>query len=130
MYIALGCFVAAGGMEVLFTALMATFDRVPIGGFALSRVPLDSVVGVLASGMELGIRVATPVTCIVFLIMISMGFIMKTMPQINVMSVGFTLKILFGLGMCAAAIGTMHRAIAGEVDRVLRFVLDWGHSLT
>jgi flagellar biosynthetic protein FliR len=129
MYIALATFVALGGIEVLFVSLVSTFDRLPIGHFGVTSVPLNTIVGVLSSGMELGVRVALPVMAIVFLLMIAMGFVMKTMPQINILSVGFTIKILFGLGMCIFAVGSMHSAVQAELDRVLRLVLDWGRTV-
>jgi flagellar biosynthesis protein FliR len=128
MYVALASFLAMGGMEALFIALLSTFERLPVGSFQIALLPLDTVVGVLSSGMELGVRVAAPVVAIVFLLMIAMGFVMKTMPQINILSVGFTVKILFGLGMCAVAVGSMHQAVQGEIDRVLRLVLEWGRA--
>jgi flagellar biosynthesis protein FliR len=122
--------VAAGGIEVLFVSLISTFDRIPVGQFGLVSMPLETIVGVLSSGMELGVRVASPVMAIVFLLMIAMGFVMKSMPQINILSVGFTVKILFGLGMCILAVGSMHSAVQGEVDRVLRLVLDWSRTVS
>jgi flagellar biosynthetic protein FliR len=130
MYIALATFVSLGGIEVLFVSLLSTFDRVPVGHFGFTSLPLETVVGVLASGMELGVRVAAPVMAIVFLLMIAMGFVMKTMPQINILSVGFTVKIIFGLGMCILAVGSMQSAVQGEIDRVLRLVLDWSRTVT
>ncbi|MEX2219880.1 MAG: flagellar biosynthetic protein FliR [Phycisphaerales bacterium] len=129
MFIALGTFIALGGLEVLFVSLLSTYQGVPIGGVGGGVAPLDLVVGVLSSGVEMAARVAAPVVCIVFLLMISMGFIMKTMPQINILSVGFTVKILFGVGMVAAAIGSMHGAIQGELERVLNVVLDFGRTV-
>lgn len=130
MYIGLAAFVAIGGVDVLFVTVASTFDRVPIGAFAIARVPLDTMVGVLSSGVELAVRVATPVMGIVFLLMIAMGFVMKTMPQINIMSVGFTIKIIFGIGMIAVSIGAMHHAIAAEIESALREVMNWGRTLT
>jgi flagellar biosynthetic protein FliR len=128
LYMALAAFVALGGIEVLFISLVSTFHRIPIGGFGVAKAPLDTIVSVFSSGMELGVRVAAPVTCIVFILMIAMGFVMKTMPQINILSVGFTIKILFGVGMCALAIGAMHHAVSDEIERVLGLVLHWSRS--
>jgi flagellar biosynthetic protein FliR len=108
---------------------VGTFKSVPVGAFAIDRVPLDAVVGVVASGVELAMRVAAPVLSIVFLLMIALGFVMKTMPQINVMSVGFTVKILFGIAMLAASLAAMQQAGAEEIERVLRLVVEWGRTL-
>lgn len=129
MYLGLATFVALGGLEVAFMTLVGTFKSVPIGAFAPGRVPLDAIVGVVTSGVELAMRVAAPVLSIVFMLLIAMGFVMKTMPQINVMSVGFTVKILFGLAMLVASLTAMQQASADEIERVLRMVVEWGRSL-
>ncbi len=129
MYIGLGTFVALGGLEVSFLTLVSTFKNVPVGSFALDRVPLDAIVGTIASGIELAMRVAAPVLAMVFMLMIGLGFVMKTMPQINVMTVGFTLKIIFGIAMLAASLAAMQRATSDEIERVMRVVMDWGRTL-
>lgn len=129
MYVGLGAFVALGGLDAAFLSLVSTFDRVPIGAFALDRAPLELAVGTLSSGFELALRVGAPVLGIIFLIMIAMGFITKTMPQLNVMSVGFTLKMIGGIGMIAASLATMQQATAGEIERVMAQVVEWGRTL-
>lgn len=129
MYVGLAVFVTLGGLDAAFLALVSTFDNVPVGSFALDRAPLEAVVGVISSGFELALRVAVPVLCIVFLMMIAMGFVTKTMPQINVMSVGFTLKMLGGIAMLTASLATMSEAAAAEVERVMQMVVGWGRTL-
>ena len=129
MYVGLGTFVSLGGLEAAYVALASTFRNVPIGSFAVNRVPLDAIVGTISSGVELAMRVAAPVLAIVFLLMIALGFVMKTMPQINVMTVGFTLKIIFGIAMLSASLVAMQRATSDEIERVMRMVLDWSRSL-
>jgi flagellar biosynthetic protein FliR len=129
MYLGLATFLSVGGLEVCYLTLASTFKNVPVGSFAAGRVPLEAVVGAVASGVELAIRVAAPVLAIIFLLMIALGFVMKTMPQINVMSVGFTVKILFGIAMLAVSLVAMQRATGEEIERVLRVVVEWGRSL-
>ena len=129
MYVGLGAFVAVGGLEAVFLSLVSTFKNVPIGAFSMDRVPLDAVVGLVASGVELAMRVAAPVVAIIFLLMIALGFVMKTMPQVNVMSVGFTVKILFGIAMLAASLSAMQQATSDEIQRVLHMVVAWGRGL-
>ena len=130
MYLGLGAFVALGGLEALFLSLADTFRFVPLGGGpGVSQVPLDLIVGLIGSGFELAVRVAAPVLCIIFLLMIAMGFVSKTMPQINIMSVGFTVKIVFGLAMLTASLTAMQQATAEEIHRVLRLAVGWASGL-
>ncbi|PID79743.1 hypothetical protein CSB20_09250 [bacterium DOLZORAL124_64_63] len=46
---------------------------------------------------ELGLRIASPVVVVLLLVSASMGVIVKTVPQINVLAVGFPVKIAVGL---------------------------------
>jgi flagellar biosynthetic protein FliR len=131
MYVALASYLALGGLDAMFLALVYTFAKVPVGAMtADGAVPLDAIVGVLTSGTELGLRVAAPVLCIVLLLMIGIGLLGKTMPQINVLSVGFTLKLFLGLGMLAASMATIQQVSAEEVERVVGWVVQWGKDLS
>src|SRR4051812_33551431 len=61
-YVGGGIFVALGGLERLVGGIIESFSRVPLGGFAAGRAPLELFTATLASGFELAIRVAAPVT--------------------------------------------------------------------
>lgn len=128
-YIASGLFFAMGGLELMFTTLLGTFSRVPLGSFATTMVPLDVFVSVLSSGFELALRVAMPVVGIVMLIALMLGAVSKTMPQINVMSVGFTIKMLAGLTVLATSLYVVGDAIETEVKQTLVVVSGWAGSL-
>jgi flagellar biosynthetic protein FliR len=133
MYVALGSYVALNGLDAMFMALLYTFAKVPIGEFAPGQagvgVPIDAIVGVLTSGTELALRVSAPVLCIIFLLMIALGLIGKTMPQINIMSVGFTFKMFFGIAVLAGAMGIIQQVTSEEIERVLSMIVDWGRNM-
>ncbi len=124
-YVAMGVFLAAGGLEQLFGGLMRSFERVPAGGVAASSVPLDLFLAVLTSGFDLGLRVALPVVAMTLLLVIVLGVIGKTMPQLNIMTVGFTIKILAGLATFAFSVYAVREAVGEEVESVLGQALRW-----
>ena len=133
MYVGLATFVAMGGLDAMFLAVVHTFGKVPIGALAAasaSAAPLDSIIGILTSGTELALRISAPVMCIIFLLMIALGLLGKTMPQINVMSVGFTFKLFFGLAMLAASMAVIQQVSSDEIERVLDLILHWGRTMT
>lgn len=129
MYLGIAAFAAMGGLEALFLAVAYSFDRVPLGAFAASSVPLDPLLGVLGSGYELALRVAAPALGIIVILLVAMGFIMKTMPQINVLSVGFSVKIFFGLLILTASLTAIHEVAGDEVARVLHLIVEWGRTM-
>jgi flagellar biosynthetic protein FliR len=129
MYLGLAAFLTCGGMEALFLSLGHSFRHVPAGAAAIGAAPLELIVGTLTSGCELAMRVSAPVVCIIFLLMVALGFVGKTMPQINIMSVGFTIKIMFGLAMIAASLGAAQQAVSHEVERAIGGAVGWVSSL-
>jgi flagellar biosynthetic protein FliR len=129
-YLGFAVFLAVGGLEAMYAALLGTFERVPLGEMAVASVPLESYVGLAGSGFEMALRVSAPASAIVFLIMVAMGFVMKTMPQINVMSVGFAVKIVAGLLVTAMALQVIHNVAADEAARVLDLLARWVDGLS
>ncbi len=127
-YLAAGAFLSAGGVETLFSAVVHTFDRIPLGGFRTEQAPLEYLTGTIVSGFELAWRVASPVTGMILLVIVVLGIIGKTMPQINIMSVGFTFKILAGLGILTASLYASQGAIWDEVSSVLRGLMQWAQG--
>lgn len=129
-YLGFAVFLSAGGLESMYGSLLETFERVPLGGMAVSSVPLESYVGLASAGFEMALRVSAPATAMVFLIMVAMGFVMKTMPQINVMSVGFAVKIVAGLLVTALSLQVIANVASDESSRVLDLLWQWTRGLT
>lgn len=128
-YMALTVFLSAGGLELMHTALVRTFDHVPLGGFALERAPIDLLTGVIASGYGLAIRVAAPVLAIIMLETISTGVLMKTVPQLNVLTFGFPIKIIAGMIALIVALPFILDTISEVLLEVLNQVFLWVNTL-
>ncbi len=125
MMIGVSVFVAIGGIDTLFASVARSFERVPVGWYHTSRAPLDLIVGAVESGFDMGLRVAMPVVGVTFLLVVVMGVIGKTMPQINIMTVGFMLKILAGLGALALAGGAIHEAAGDAIAEGVENAVAW-----
>lgn len=123
--LALALFVAAGGLNVMLHTLAQTFRHVPLGGFASFDQIVDMVVGMIAIMFELGLRIAAPILCLMFLVSVGMGFLMRTVPQFNILSVGFAIRILSSLVIMMMLVGTIagvYGDVAGEIlGELMRF---------
>lgn len=122
---ALALFVAAGGLNVMLHTLAQTFRHVPLGGFASFDQIVDMVVGMITIMFELGLRISAPILCLMFLVSVGMGFLMRTVPQFNILSVGFAIRILSSMVIMMMLIGAVAGAygnIAGEIfGELMRF---------
>ena len=128
-YLALTVFLSLGGLNLVHSAVLNTFDRVPLGTFTAGRAPLDLLTGVIASGYGLAIRVAAPVLAILMLETLSTGVLMKTVPQLNVLTFGFPIKIVAAMSALLGALPFIDHAVREEAVRVLNSVLFWAQSL-
>ncbi len=100
--VALMIFISLDLHQNMLVILRGTFDLIPLGGvlftdaIAVNYGQLTGLVFVAA------VKLAAPITAILLLSEMSLGFIARTMPQMNVFIVGFPLKI--GLGLFGLAV--------------------------
>ncbi len=104
--LALAGFVSLNGHLILFSTLIETFQNIPLGGFGVDQHAINLIVGLLTSMLHVALRIAAPLFCLIFLETIVTGFLMRTVPQMNILSIGFAIKILLGIGLLMVAIGT------------------------
>ena len=117
--IALTLFLLMDGHHALLGVLVGSFHRVPLGGYTPDGGALTVLVGLLGAMVELAVRVAAPLLCLVFLEAIAMGFVARTVPQLNILTAGFPLRILMGLALVGAALAVMGDAFVGSMREVL-----------
>lgn len=127
-FLSIFLYISVGGFETIFLILADSFHTIGSGTFTAGDTPLELLVDVLDSGFELAIRVAAPIMGVVSMLMVAMGFIMKTMPQINIMSIGFSIQILAGLSTLMVLIGTVGLIAGDEMLRVLELLNNWVQS--
>ncbi len=117
MLLGIVAFLSIGGLEATLLAAVRSFECVRLGGAgAVEAVgglatdgPLVSLVaGLVAASLELSLRVATPVVVILLAESLVSGLLARNLPALNLLGVGFPLRMLVGLGGLLAALGVMH----------------------
>jgi flagellar biosynthetic protein FliR len=66
--------------------------------------------------------VAAPLLCLIFLETLAMGFIIRTVPQINILSIGFPLRIIIGMALLVGAIGITSQVYVQTMRQTLRTI--------
>jgi flagellar biosynthetic protein FliR len=96
-YLQLGAvvFLIFGGHRALVSACIESFGALPVlSGWHEPELALEALLKALAVGTETGIRVAAPVALTMFVVNLAMGFVSRTVPQLNVATLGFAVKSL------------------------------------
>jgi flagellar biosynthetic protein FliR len=110
-------FFAIGGHRMLVAALLDTFTVVPVLSFRFNETLMVMLGDLLSAAYILGIKLFSPVLITLLLTTLAMGFLTRTMPQLNILSVGFALRSL-------AAIATAVVAIAAAQDLLVDALLE------
>jgi flagellar biosynthetic protein FliR len=105
--VTLSAFLLIGGHRQLIGALVHTFQTVPLGNAKLPPGLGDMLATLLGESFSLGIRAAAPVMVALLLATILLGLISRTIPQINVLVVGFGINSFITLGLTAVSMGVM-----------------------
>lgn len=108
-------FLLAGGHRATMAALLDTFDVMPLLSFGFDESPVVLLVEMLGSAFILGIRLAGPVLIALFMLGTALAFLSRTMPQLNILSVGFTLRALVALATAGVAIGASQELLLDAV---------------
>ncbi|HRV80882.1 MAG TPA: flagellar biosynthetic protein FliR, partial [Planctomycetota bacterium] len=88
---------AANGHLWLVRALLASYDRAPVGSLDWSGSIPDTLTVMFSQLFKAGLTFAAPVMVLLSLVSVLMGVLIRTVPQINVIEFGFNMRVLGGL---------------------------------
>lgn len=100
--VALMIFISLDLHQNLLVILRETFDLIPLGSMLFTDAIAVNYGHLTGQVFIAAVKLAAPVMAILLLSEMSLGFIARTMPQMNVFIVGFPLKI--GLGLFGLAV--------------------------
>jgi flagellar biosynthetic protein FliR len=90
-------FLAVDGHHLLVRALADSFARAPVGHVAVEAGLAQGVRILFSEMFTAGLTFAAPVTVLLVLVSLLIGLLARAVPQLNVLEVGFTLRILVAL---------------------------------
>jgi len=120
----LATFMILGGHREVMAALLDTFGAIPPGS-AMIVSGLDTlIVQLLHESLSLGVRTAAPTVTAQLLATVMLGLVSRTLPQLNILALGFGINSLVTFGTLALSLGGIAWAFQERIDPVLANVLD------
>ena len=113
-------FIILGGHRIMLMTLVGSFDHIPPGGFDAFASLVTLMLGLLTTAFEIAIRIALPLICLIFLETLALGFIARTVPGLNILSVGFALRSIVGAAMLIMCVGMIVYLYQDAVQLMLR----------
>lgn len=119
-------FLALDGHHWLIRALSDSFARAPVGSISGTGGLANAFESLFAQMFAAGILFAAPVLVLMFLVSLMIALLGRAVPQINLMDLGFTLRILAGLvamftfaPMLAPAMNRLYQGVHEGLEGVL-----------
>lgn len=100
------------GHHKVITALVDSYNFIPIGKFIYNDNIMEIIVGGLSKAFEIGFTLSLPVVAIIFLTDIVLGIMAKAIPQMNVFVVGMPLKVFVGMIIIMFTIPILYNSMA------------------
>lgn len=118
----LAIFVITGGHRQVLGALIDSFHGMPVGHVRLSKTLVGALVDVLQQSFIFGLQVAAPVMVAMLLSLLIMGLISRTLPQLNILAVGFSVNSLVMLATLLLCLGVVARVFEAHSLDALSFL--------
>ncbi len=94
------------GHHFLVTAVAESFSSVPLLGLSLGEGAVMHLSDTLLRDLfRMAVQIAAPALVTLFLITIALGFMARTVPEMNIFVLGFSLRLGVGLLVLAVGVG-------------------------
>lgn len=111
--LALIVYLLINGHHVLMTSVSESLRALPVGGgIAPSGANPAHVADMAARLFVAGVGLAVPALATLFLVTVAMAFLARAVPEMNLLTLGYPVRTLVGLGALAIGVSFFVRAFA------------------
>ncbi len=118
LQLAVAVFLILGGHRALVSVCLDTFETIPLlGDRHAALLGTDFLFKTMSIGGHVAFRVAAPAMLALFLVNLAMGFVSRTMPQLNILAIGFSLKAMVAFLLMAVSLPSAADAFISSLER-------------
>ncbi len=100
----------------------SSLKTVPLGGFVMSKDLFNYIMHAASNMFFVGFIIAFPIIALSWLADVIFGMLMKTMPQFNLLVIGFPIKIMVAFVVLIATFTATMLILKGEVQEAFNFL--------
>jgi len=111
-------FLAVNGHHFLLEALVASYDLVALGQAVYGGLLVSRITDLFSSMFLVAVKLALPVVGTLFLTDVALGIIARTVPQMNILVLGLSVKIIVGIVVLLLLLPAYVFLLGGLFDRL------------
>jgi flagellar biosynthetic protein FliR len=104
-FLTLLIFLSIGGHMALVKGVFDSFTALPLLTVSINQPLLDTIVSVFQGAMVLAMQLAAPMLVTMLIVDLVLGFVGKTVPQLNIMTAGISVRALVGMLVLIVGLG-------------------------
>ncbi|OHE07637.1 MAG: flagellar biosynthetic protein FliR [Sulfurimonas sp. RIFOXYD12_FULL_33_39] len=99
-----------------------SLQKIPLGGFIMSENLFNYIIKATSNMFMVGFMIAFPITALSWLADVIFGMLMKTMPQFNLLVIGFPIKIAVSFVVLIATFSATMLILKGQMQEAFNFL--------
>ncbi|MGE4396851.1 MAG: flagellar biosynthetic protein FliR, partial [Sulfurimonas sp.] len=100
----------------------SSLEKIPLGGFLISENLFRYIIMATSNMFMVGFMIAFPIIALSWLADVIFGMLMKTMPQFNLLVIGFPIKIMVSFVVLIATLTASMLILKGEMLEAFNFL--------
>jgi flagellar biosynthetic protein FliR len=101
----------------------SSLSSIPLGGFLMSEDLFNYIIHAASNMFVVGFMIAFPIIALSWLADVIFGMLMKTMPQFNLLVIGFPIKIMVAFAVLIATFTSTMLLLKGEMQEAFNSLL-------
>lgn len=127
LLVTMAVFVSIGGHRMVMAGLLDTFATIPPGSGAVPTEIANTFVLLMAQSFALAVRAAAPVVTSLLLSTLVMGLVSRTLPQLNILAVGFGMNSMLTFGLLGLSLGAAAWVFQEQLEPAMEILLEALH---
>lgn len=129
-FLTLLLFLIADAHHILIEVMVRSYDLIPVFSGGITQFTMDRLMGMVSAIFYVGFQIAAPIFVVMFTVDFTLGLLSKVVPQLQIIVVGFPVKISLGLlGLSIIlkpTVGFIMELLAGYRESLLWLVKYFG----
>jgi flagellar biosynthetic protein FliR len=117
-------FICLGGHRMVTAGLLDTFQTIPPGSAGFPVSVAKGFVTLVSLSFQLGVRAAAPAVTALLLASLTLGLVGRTLPQLNILNLGFGLNAMLAFAALALTLGAAAWAFQDQIQPALEAIFD------
>jgi len=116
--VGINLFLVLDGHHLMIMGLIKSYQMVPLSAANMTMSVADQFIRTLGGTMTIALQIAAPVLAVLLICDLTLGFLSRTTPQINVFLTGFLVKIMVGMLVLTVVVLNMGAIMQSVYNRL------------